>query len=540
MIDFFIFYAILLNISIVKIIILFMKIKKYNPAFTLVELLVVIAIISIIAVLGMVSLSNARMKSRDAKRVTDVKQVQVALEMFYNTNNRYPTTDEWNAGTIVSTSSSGEVVYFLTSIPAAPLPADGDCDIDSNAYAYTPTVNGEDYSINFCLGSKVSSAIPGNGGLLSASPLGIVALAEPAVDNCLSNPSQCYFSWRSPWSGVGYIGNSPENYGGNSYVAYIQSYQNLVRVYKYQDYYWSELGSLGFSGETGGGTLSLDVDSTGIPYIAYDAYDSYADCGNYTGGYVTNIQKYNGTSWEDVISPICLGNNVLDMAIDGSTVYIAYDAYDDFSGLNAINVLKYENSIWSQVGNKNLSGTSYEGSSPSIFADNGQVYLAYLLNSGLSDNLRVVHYNGSSWENVGTGSVAPFIVSERISFSVVNNIPYVAYSNNDGVSPLSGVSKFNGSTWDVLGGGSFPQSALSPSLVIHNNVPYVAYSDTANYGKATLIKYNGSTWNVLGVSWININSYGLHLFFINGDTPCIVHNDYFESFIIAPPPGPAT
>jgi len=46
------------------------------------------------------------MKSRD------VKQVQVALEMFYNTNNRYPTTDEWNAGTIVSTSSSGEVVYF--------------------------------------------------------------------------------------------------------------------------------------------------------------------------------------------------------------------------------------------------------------------------------------------------------------------------------------------------------------------------------------------------------------------------------------------
>jgi len=112
MIDFFIFYAILLNISIVKIIILFMKIKKYNPAFTLVELLVVIAIISIIAVLGMVSLSNARMKSRDAKRVTDVKQVQVALEMFYNTNNRYPTTDEWNAGTIVSTSSSGEVVYF--------------------------------------------------------------------------------------------------------------------------------------------------------------------------------------------------------------------------------------------------------------------------------------------------------------------------------------------------------------------------------------------------------------------------------------------
>jgi len=33
----------------------------------------------------MISLGNARMKSRDAKRVADVKQVQVALEMFYDT-----------------------------------------------------------------------------------------------------------------------------------------------------------------------------------------------------------------------------------------------------------------------------------------------------------------------------------------------------------------------------------------------------------------------------------------------------------------------
>ena len=48
-----------------------MKTKK---AFTLIELLVVIAIIGLLATLSVLALSNARIKSRDAKRLADVKQ----------------------------------------------------------------------------------------------------------------------------------------------------------------------------------------------------------------------------------------------------------------------------------------------------------------------------------------------------------------------------------------------------------------------------------------------------------------------------------
>jgi len=52
--------------------------------------LVVIAIIGLLATLAVVALQNARQKSRDAKRVSDIKQLQTSLDLFYSDNNTYP------------------------------------------------------------------------------------------------------------------------------------------------------------------------------------------------------------------------------------------------------------------------------------------------------------------------------------------------------------------------------------------------------------------------------------------------------------------
>ena len=65
---------------------------KTNKGFTLIELLVVIAIIGLLATVVMTSLNSARKKGRDARRIEDINQIKTALELYYDSNGRYPST----------------------------------------------------------------------------------------------------------------------------------------------------------------------------------------------------------------------------------------------------------------------------------------------------------------------------------------------------------------------------------------------------------------------------------------------------------------
>lgn len=58
-----------------------MKVIRINKGFTLIELLVVIAIIGILSAVVISSLNTARMRSRDTKRLSELKSLQVAIEM---------------------------------------------------------------------------------------------------------------------------------------------------------------------------------------------------------------------------------------------------------------------------------------------------------------------------------------------------------------------------------------------------------------------------------------------------------------------------
>jgi len=72
---------------------IFYKREGIRGGFTLIELLVVIAIIGILSAVVLASLNSAREKSRDAKRVADVKQIQLALELYFDDNTSvYPAT----------------------------------------------------------------------------------------------------------------------------------------------------------------------------------------------------------------------------------------------------------------------------------------------------------------------------------------------------------------------------------------------------------------------------------------------------------------
>ena len=138
---------------------------RKQKGFTLIELLVVIAIIGLLSTLAVVALNNARAKARDARRVSDIKQVQTALELYYNDQNAYPATlaacttglgttncvNLSQAATGWGGTTNGTV--YMGKVPSNPGP-------NGAAYVYTG-VTGDTYTITFTLEGPVGQLSTG-------------------------------------------------------------------------------------------------------------------------------------------------------------------------------------------------------------------------------------------------------------------------------------------------------------------------------------------------------------------------------------------
>jgi prepilin-type N-terminal cleavage/methylation domain-containing protein len=132
-----------------------------KKGFTLIELLVVIAIIALLSTLSVVALNSARVKARDARRVSDIKQIRTALDMYFDNTepNAYP------AGSIVELGSSSALclssdnsfggtcagTVFMQSVPKDPLA--------TGKYLYTAGTGQATYTITYKLEKNAASSI---------------------------------------------------------------------------------------------------------------------------------------------------------------------------------------------------------------------------------------------------------------------------------------------------------------------------------------------------------------------------------------------
>lgn len=94
--------------------------------FTLIELLVVIAIIGILAAVVLVSLNSARVRGRDARRLSDLQAIALAMEVYNDQNNGvYPDVGAGNqdnptvAGFTALVDNTNDLVS-ADLIPSAP------------------------------------------------------------------------------------------------------------------------------------------------------------------------------------------------------------------------------------------------------------------------------------------------------------------------------------------------------------------------------------------------------------------------------------
>jgi len=107
--------------------------KANAKGFTLIELLVVIAIIGLLATVVMTSLNSARTKGRDTRRIEDINQIKTALEMYYDSNGRYPST---------ASNTAALTPTYMSQVPTDP---------KGNPYLYQDVNSGSSYLLGIAL-----------------------------------------------------------------------------------------------------------------------------------------------------------------------------------------------------------------------------------------------------------------------------------------------------------------------------------------------------------------------------------------------------
>lgn len=127
-------------------------------------------------------LGGAQANARDAKRVSDVKQIQTALELFYNDNAKYADNLEQLVG-------QG---YFGT-LPENPKEKDGECEIDFE-YSYTVESDNENYSLNYCI-SEAMGGIPAGHNTANNSGIFTQKQFVPNVNKNTDSDLDGLFDW---------------------------------------------------------------------------------------------------------------------------------------------------------------------------------------------------------------------------------------------------------------------------------------------------------------------------------------------------------
>ncbi len=129
-------------------------------------------------------LDGARANSRDARRISDIKQIQTALELYYNDSNSYPLVENsvvlgqgdythlcLEEGFAPMDFNCTTTIY-MSQIPANPEPGGSD-------YIYQ-SIDGKEYTIKFTIETDTGGFKAGN---VIATPSGIQNITNLDSDN---------------------------------------------------------------------------------------------------------------------------------------------------------------------------------------------------------------------------------------------------------------------------------------------------------------------------------------------------------------------
>jgi hypothetical protein len=244
----------------------------------------------------------------------------------------------------------------------------------------------------------------------------------------------------------------------------------------FSDSQWSNIG--GLDQPSYEEVEAMVVDSQGRLYVG----GVFSSMG---GVAVTNIARWNGTTWEALGSGV--PGAVTDMATDGTFIYVAGQG-----GLR-----RWDGNGWTVIGRTNFTGPT--GSVERVIV-NGDVVYAF---AGMTDRLeyeystpRVGRWTAAAgWSILGTLEFNDGVIYDM---TLHGTDLYVvgAFMSVNGVA-ASRVARWDGLVWSPVGSGV---DALAKAIVSHEGALYVGgqFSLAGGQPASRIARWDGSTWSALG------------------------------------------
>lgn len=153
-----------------------------SGGFTLIELLIVISIIAVLSAIGLIAYGTFLKNARDAKRQSDLKFIQSALEAYHADQTYYPSGTALNSpftnATGASTGTTATKTY-MTQVPSEPVAG-------RNNYKYesSPLDCDNSTSTRMCISYCLSASLEN--------------LGTPKTEGTCTNPANYNFTVTRP------------------------------------------------------------------------------------------------------------------------------------------------------------------------------------------------------------------------------------------------------------------------------------------------------------------------------------------------------
>ncbi len=188
----------------------------------------------------------------------------------------------------------------------------------------------------------------------------------------------------------------------------------------------------------------------------------------------------------------------------------AYLAFEDRSHRKRVRVRKLAGNNWQDLaGISSAKGliSAGQGSNPVLETKDQEVYAAFSDNEDLK-KVRVKHWNGADWQDLADANHQEGKISDlgglepAISFDKSESNLYIAFWDEANGTKIR-VMRWNGSSWENCADAGHPSGLVSESTAAEVDIAasktddsmYIAYQDIAAGNRVRVKKWNGSLWS---------------------------------------------